>query len=177
MTALSERISGPAVSRLILLIGLVSAALIAGAWWSQLVWGLVPCKLCLEQRLPHYIAIAFALLAALVARSRGALIAAFIGLAILMAWSTGLGFYHAGVEWGWFLGPNDCGGGLPPAAGGVQDLMKQLQTTRIVSCTEAAWRLLGISLAGWNCLISFAMLLIALFGLRNALRGAGGSPV
>ncbi len=169
MTKSSEGVSDPAATRLVLLVGLVSAALIAGAWWSQLVWGLVPCKLCLEQRWPHYLAIPFALLAALVARRRGALIAAFAGLALLMAWSAGLGAYHAGVEWGWFLGPNDCGGGVPQPAGGVQDLMKQLQTTRIVACTEAAWRFLGISLAGWNALISLAMLLVALAGLRRTL--------
>ncbi|MGO4263924.1 disulfide bond formation protein B, partial [Lysobacter sp. TAB13] len=56
--------------RLILLLGLGSTALIAGAWWSQLVWHLVPCKLCLEQRIPHYAAMALAAVALVVARSR-----------------------------------------------------------------------------------------------------------
>lgn len=171
MSALSERAPDGVVPRLILLLGLASAMLIAGAWWSQLVWHLVPCKLCLEQRQPHYAAIALAAMAALIARTRALQIAALVGFALLFAWSTGLGFYHAGVEWGWFLGPNDCGGGAPSAAGGVQDFMKQLQTTRVVSCTEAAWRFLGISLAGWNCLISFGLLVASLLGLRRLVRG------
>lgn len=154
--------------RLIALIGLVSLALIGGAWFFELVLHLRPCKLCLEQRAPHYAAIGLTTLALLLARSRRLQIAALIVLALLMAWSTGLGVYHSGVEWGIFAGPNDCGGTLAPAATGVQDLMKQLQTTRIVSCTEAAWRFLGLSLAGWNALASLGLLVVALLGLRSA---------
>ncbi|MGN6094707.1 MAG: disulfide bond formation protein B [Bosea sp. (in: a-proteobacteria)] len=145
-------------------IGLVSAALIAGAWYFQLVMGLVPCKLCLEQRWPHYAAIAVSVAALALARSARLQWSALLALAILMAWSTGLGVYHSGVEWGWFLGPSDCGGGTAAAAG-VQDFMKQLQSVRVVSCGEAAWRFLGLSLAGWNAVVSAGLCLIALFGL------------
>jgi disulfide bond formation protein DsbB len=162
--------------RLIALIGLTSLALIAGAWFFELVLHLRPCKLCLEQRGPHYAAIGLAALALLLARSPRLQIAALVGLVALMAWSTGLGIYHSGVEWGFFAGPNDCGGAAAPAAAGVQDFMKQLQTTRVVSCTEAAWRFLGISLAGWNALASLGLLAAALLGLRSAVRAAGGSP-
>lgn len=154
--------------RIILAIGLASLALIAGAWYFELVVGLKPCKLCLEQRAPHYAAIGLAALAAALARPRWAQIAALALLAGLMLWSTGLGVYHSGVEWGWFAGPNDCGGAPAPAAAGVQDFMKQLQSVRVISCTEAAWRLLGLSLAGWNALASLALLGLALIGLRKA---------
>lgn len=159
--------------RLILLLGLGSTALIAGAWWSQLVWHLVPCKLCLEQRIPHYAAMALAVVALVVARSRALQIAVLVGFAVLMLWSAGLGAYHSGVEWGWFLGPNDCGGGAPAAAAGVQDFMKQLQTTRVVSCGEAAWRFLGLSLAGWNALLSLGLAALALLGLIKASKQRG----
>ncbi|MFC5418087.1 disulfide bond formation protein B [Bosea eneae] len=162
--------------RLIALIGLASLALIAGAWFFELVLHLRPCKLCLEQRAPHYAAIGLTALALLFARSGWLQIAALIGLALLMAWSTGLGVYHSGVEWGVFAGPNDCGGAPAPAAAGVQDLMKQLQTTRIVSCTEAAWRFLGLSLAGWNALVSFGLLIAALLGLKNTIGKPGELP-
>ena len=159
--------------RLILLLGLGSTALIAGAWWSQLVWHLVPCKLCLEQRIPHYAAMALAVAALVVARSRALQMAVLAGFAVLMLWSAGLGAYHSGVEWGWFLGPNDCGGGAPAAAAGVQDFMKQLQTTRVVSCGEAAWRFLGLSLAGWNALASLGLAALALLGLLKASKQVG----
>jgi disulfide bond formation protein DsbB len=162
------------------LIGLACFSLIAGAWYFELVQHLRPCKLCLEQRAPHYAAIGLALAGLLLARSSRLQWLVLIGLALLMAWSTGLGVYHAGVEWGWFVGPNDCGGAAAPAAAGVQDFMKQLQTTRIVSCTEAAWRLLGLSLAGWNALASAGLFLAAAFGLvgaAGAARAYGSSSV
>ena len=114
--------------RLIALIGAASLALIAGAWFFELVLHLRPCKLCLEQRVPHYAAIGLALAAAVLARSPRLQWLALAGLAALMAWSTGLGIYHAGVEWGWFMGPSDCGGAAAPVAAGVQDFMKQLAT-------------------------------------------------
>jgi disulfide bond formation protein DsbB len=156
--------------QLILLIGLVSLALIAGAWFFELVWGLRPCKLCLEQRLPHYAAIGLAFAGLLLARSTRLQWFVLLALAGLMAWSTWLGFYHSGVEWGWFIGPNDCGGTAAPAAAGVQDFMKQLQTTRVVACSEAAWRFLGLSLAGWNALASLGLLVAALYGLARGRR-------
>ncbi|UZF90475.1 disulfide bond formation protein B [Bosea sp. NBC_00550] len=150
--------------RLIGLIGLASFALIAGAWYFELVMHLQPCKLCLEQRVPHYTAIGLALAGLVLARSPLLQWLVLLGLAGLMAWSTWLGVYHAGVEWGWFVGPNDCGGAAPAAAG-MQDFMKQLQTTRIVACSEAAWRFLGLSLAGWNAVVSAGLFLLAAFGL------------
>lgn len=154
----------PSARQLIAVIGLVSLALIAGAWFFELVLHLRPCKLCLEQRMPHYAAIGLALAGLVLARSPRLQWLVLLGLAGLMAWSAGLGIYHAGVEWGWFMGPNDCGGAAS-AATGVQDLMKQLQTTRIVACSEAAWRFLGLSLAGWNALASAGLFLLAVFGL------------
>ena len=76
--------------------------------------------------------------------------------------SAGLGIHHAGVEWGFWAGPSDCGGAAAPAAGNVGDFLNQLQTTRVVNCAEAAWRFLGLSLAGWNVLISLALAALAL---------------
>lgn len=158
-------------ARLILLVGLGCLALIAGAWFFEIVIGLRPCKLCLEQRLPHYAAIGLAAAGIVLARSPRLQWLVLLGLAGLMAWSTGLGVYHSGVEWGWFAGPNDCGGAAAPTAAGVLDFMKQLQTTRVVACSEAAWRFLGLSLAGWNALASAALFLLALRGLVRERRG------
>lgn len=163
--------SAIAPPRLILLIGLGCLALIAGAWFFEIVVALRPCKLCLEQRVPHYAAIGLAAAALVLARSALLQWLVLLGLAGLMAWSTGLGVYHSGVEWGWFAGPNDCGGAAAPVAAGVQDFMKQLQTTRVVACSEAAWRFLGLSLAGWNALASLALLGLALTGLARGPRG------
>ncbi len=141
------------------LLTLATASLLAGAWYFQLVLGLLPCKLCLEQRWPHYIALGLGLaaLAAGLAGQAARLRPVLVLMALIFAASALMGAYHAGVEWGWFAGPTDCGGAAPAAAGSMQDFMKQLQTTRVVSCTEAAWRFVGLSLAGWNAVISLGL--------------------
>lgn len=143
----------------IIALTLGSAALLAGAWYFQLVLGLLPCKLCLEQRWPHYLAVVIGVsgVAASLVGRRTYVRAALGLMAVIFLISAGMGGYHAGVEWGWFTGPSDCGGAAPAAAGSMQDFMRQLQTTRVVSCTEAAWRLAGLSLAGWNAVFSLAL--------------------
>jgi disulfide bond formation protein DsbB len=178
-----DALTAPRVA-LALLTG-ASALLLAGAWYFQLVVGLLPCKLCLEQRWPHYLAllIGLGLLARLglgsqieragVTRS-GTLRLGLVLLALVFAVSAAMGFHHAGVEWGWFAGPNDCGGAAPAAAGSMADFMNQLQTMRVVSCTEAAWRFAGLSLAGWNGLLSLAL---AAFAAVAALRAYGSSSL
>jgi len=82
----------------------------------------------------------------------GRALLAALGLVFVV--SCGLGAYHAGVEWGWWLGPSDCGGAAAPAAASMDQFLAQLETTRVVSCTEAAWRFLGLSMAGWNAAVS-----------------------
>ncbi len=138
------------------LILLLALATIAGALVFEHVLGLRPCPLCLQQRYPYYAAMPIALATALVARPAGVR-AGLTLLALVFLVSAGLGAYHAGVEWGWWPGPSDCAGASPTSSGTVGDFLNQLQTTRVVSCSEAAWRLLGLSLAGWNVLISLGL--------------------
>lgn len=176
---LSRPVRPGELSALVLMLALASAALLAGAWWFQLVLGLEPCKLCLEQRWPHYAASAVGLAALLGAwaglAGRRALLAALGALALLMLLSAGMGFYHVGVEQGVFLGPTDCGASAPLApAGSMADFMQQLQTTRVISCTKVQWSLFGLSMAGWNALISLGLAGLALAGLLLALRRATG---
>jgi disulfide bond formation protein DsbB len=132
-----------------------AAATVGGALVFEHAFGYVPCKLCLIQRNPYYIAIPLGLAAALLPPRYTR--AGLWLLALIFVISAGLGAYHSGVEWGLFAGPSDCGGGSGAGAGNVGDFLNQLQSTRVVSCTEAAWRFLGLSLAGWNVLISLAL--------------------
>ena len=132
-----------------------AAATVGGALVFEHAFGYVPCKLCLIQRNPYYIAVPLGLVAALLPPRYTR--AGLWLLALIFVISAGLGAYHSGVEWGFFAGPSDCGGGSGAGAGNVGDFLNQLQSTRVVSCTEAAWRFLGLSLAGWNVLISLAL--------------------
>jgi disulfide bond formation protein DsbB len=141
----------------------VGAATILGAWFFQYALGLKPCPLCLEQRYAYYFAIPLAVMVLLgdeVGASRKVLLAALVAIALGMLWNAGLGVYHSGVEWKWWPGPQECAGTLDDlgAAGG---LLNKLQSITVVRCDEAAWRFLGLSLAGYNALISLALAGIA----------------
>ena len=152
-----------------LIVALAGAATIAGAWFFELALRLKPCPLCLEQRWPYYIGIPLALIVALAAW-RGAprmiVAAGLAALALLMLWGAYLGVYHAGIEWGWWPGPQECSG--PAELGPATDFMKRLQNLNITRCDEAAWRFLGLSLAGYNALISAALAATAVWGAASA---------
>ncbi|HEX4043694.1 MAG TPA: disulfide bond formation protein B [Xanthobacteraceae bacterium] len=145
----------------------VSAATLAGAWYFQLAVGLPPCPLCLEERIPYHIIIPLSLLLAIAAAARGPaklVTVGFVAVAIAALVNVALGTYHAGVEWHWWAGPTDCTGPLTDLhAGG--SLLNSLQSIHVVRCDEAAWRFLGVSLAGYNALISLLLAAIAAVGL------------
>ncbi len=143
---------------------LAAAATIGGALVFEHGFGYVPCKLCLIQRDPYYLAMPVGLVAALLP-PHWTRVGLWL-LALIFLTSAGLGVYHAGVEWGFFLGPSDCGGGAGAGVGNMGDFLSQLENTRVVSCTEAAWRFLGLSLAGWNVLVSLAL---AAFAAKAAM--------
>ncbi len=156
--------------RIALAILLIAAAAIAGAWIFQAL-GYVPCELCLKERIPYYAGTALAALAVFLAsRGRTSLLpAAFSGLALIFAAGALLGAYHAGVEWGVWPGPTDCTGALDSAAS-VNDFLKQLQTVKVVRCDAVSLRVLGLSLAAWNAMISAAIAGLSAVGLTLSLR-------
>ncbi|WP_428031773.1 disulfide bond formation protein B [Ancylobacter sp.] len=147
-----------------LVVAFASAGTLAGAWYFQLVVGLAPCPLCLEQRIPYYVAVPVALIAALCAvlGKAGPARVALALCGMLMALGAFLAVYHAGVEWGFWAGPDTCSGAGPAVGGG--DLLGQLQGARVVRCDEAPWRLLGVSLAGYNAVIASALVVVAMWG-------------
>jgi disulfide bond formation protein DsbB len=155
-----------------IVIAIVGAAAILGAYYFQYVLGLAPCPLCLEQRIAYYFAIPLALIVAF-AYFRGApraLLTSALGLiALAMLVNAGLGVYHAGVEWKFWPGPSDCSGPVT-SLGRASDLMRQLRNVTVVRCDEAAWRFLGLSLAGYNVLISLALAAIAGWGMLGTCR-------
>ncbi len=164
---------GPALTAS-LAVALIAAATIAGAWFFQLVLDILPCPLCLEQRYAYYLAIPLGLLTVLAARSgapRPLLLAGLAILALATLANAGLGTYHSGVEWGFWKGPTDCTGPVVNL-GSAGDLLSRLDTVKVVRCDEVQWRFLGLSLAGYNVLISLLMSAIAAWGfVRTAQRG------
>ena len=154
LTALTPRTA-------LLLILAVAVATIAGAWIFE-AFGYAPCDLCLKQRWVYYAAIPLAALLLFVpgrypAVMRGGLWV----LALIWLGSAVFGVYHSGVEWKWWEGPSTCGAGT--LTGGLPDL-----SAPVVLCDKAAIRILGLSLAGWNALISAALMLVAIAGTRSS---------
>jgi disulfide bond formation protein DsbB len=153
-------------------IAVVGLAALCGAWFFQYVIGLPPCPLCLEQRVAYYVSIplaAMVLLGVSVGAKHKVLVLALFAIGIAMLWNAGLGVYHSGVEWHFWQGPQDCSGTGSALSGG-RSLLEQMQTTRVVRCDEAAWRFLGLSLAGYNVLISLALAAIAISAAVIALK-------
>jgi disulfide bond formation protein DsbB len=162
-----------------LAIAVVAAATLAGAWFFQLVLDIRPCPLCLEQRYAYYFAIPLAVMVALgdqVGASRKVLLAALIAITLGMLWNAGLGVYHSGIEWKWWPGPQECSGALDDL-GSAGGLLNKLQSISVVRCDEAAWRFLGLSLAGYNVIISLALAAIAAWAAKLEWRaGARSAP-
>ena len=134
--------------------GSVAVALLLGALGFQYLARLPPCEMCLWQRWPHIAAAVVGLggpvlIQARLLERRAA--ASLAGLAaLLLAISGAIGAYHAGVEWHWWPGPSTCTGPAFHYTGGALDLNQPT-----VLCDIAAWRLFGLSLAGYNALLSF----------------------
>lgn len=142
-------------------------ATIAGAWGSQLFGGLVPCELCLEQRMPYYWGLPLLALV-LILWNRLPRAVWYVGMVLVLltfVWSTYLAGYHAGVEYGFWPGPTACTGTGVDVS--FSDLTN-INAARVVPCDKIQFSLFGVTLAGANTLISAAI--VAMLGVAM-LRG------
>ena len=156
------------------LVALITAlAMLAIAHAFETFGGLAPCTLCLRQREVYWVAASVAALGVLISYSRWRPLgdrAAGWALAAVFLFGMGVAVWHAGAEWKFWPGPATCsGGGGKVTAAAMQDLLNgaRLAAPR---CDEAAWRFLGLSMAGWNVLISLKM------AVWSVLAGLGWEP-
>ena len=150
----------------------IAAATLAGAWFFELVLDIRPCPLCLEQRYAYYLALPLGALIAFAASrdaSRAMLVAGLAILLLAALANAGLGAYHAGVEWKFWQGPTECTGPVVNL-GSAGNLLQRLDTVKVIRCDEVQWRFLGLSLAGYNVLISLLMAAIAFWGIARTAR-------
>lgn len=163
-------IGEPAARAARLLALAVPAALLGGAYIGEFIFGLYPCEMCWWQRYAHFAALALALLAHVhgsvrpSARTLTALLTSLAGMAILFAGL--IGAYHAGVEYGWWQGLTACTSELDLSA----DPLEAIANGPLIRCDQVQWELLGISLAGFNFLISVPAAALVLALLRRAQR-------
>jgi disulfide bond formation protein DsbB len=153
------------------IVAVIGALTIGGFFFFQYVMELPPCPLCLEQRNAYYVCVPLAALL-LLGRNYGAsskvMVAGFAVIAAFMLWNSGLGVYHAGIEWKFWPGPQDCSGPIDKF-GSARDALKSLQHMSLVRCDEAAIRILGLSLSGWNVLVSVGLAIVAAWGALASL--------
>lgn len=147
-----------------------SSGMLATAHAFERLGGYAPCLLCLKQREVYWVAGGIALAGLVLLRTRaGDALRPWLALLLAAAFlfGAGLAAYHAGVEWKWWPGPGACAG----AGGSVADLdmsglLDGTLKVRTPACDEAAWRLLGLSMAGWNVLVSLGLAGLGLLALR-----------
>ncbi len=147
----------------LMLIFIVSLLTITGAFLFE--WaGYAPCPLCLMQRWAYYAAIPLSLILAGIARSNAGIARwGLLLLGLIFIANSIFGIYHAGAEWKFWPGPDTCGGGS------LGDGLPTLTNDPVVRCDEAAIRIMGISLAGWNALICAALAAVALKGAARKI--------
>ena len=147
----------------------IGLATILAAWASQIWGGLYPCELCLGERIPYYWGLPILALVLLL-WNRLPLVVWYVAMLLVLAifaWSTYLGAFHAGVEWKFWPGPSACTGN-----GSALDLnqLSNLNAVKVVQCDQIQWQFLGISLAGYNALVSLLIVVLLAVALAYQLR-------
>jgi disulfide bond formation protein DsbB len=152
-----------ALARLVAL--LLPVGLLGGALGSQYLGGLAPCEMCYWQRYPH----AAAILLAALAFTRPAASPRSLGLtrlaALAIAVSGAIGVYHAGVELGIFEGLTTC---TTTARGSGAELLKEIMNAPLVRCDQVQFSFIGISMAGWNAILSLGGAIVIFLLARKA---------
>ncbi len=140
----------------------VTSALLAAAFGSEYIGGLNPCEMCWGQRWAQMGGVAFALIAIAGAGRLPDRGRSFVWLAALAILASGLiGVYHAGVEAGIFEGVTQCSG--VDSSGSAEDVLNRIMNAPIIRCDQVQWRLFGISMAGWNAILSVGSALVMLW--------------
>jgi disulfide bond formation protein DsbB len=145
------------------IVALAGAAILGSALAFQYLGGLAPCELCYWQRYPFWVAIPAGAAAYAMPGLRPALLA-LAGLAL--AAGAGIAVFHVGVEQLWWQGTQACGAHAP--AGSIEELRARLLAAPVVRCDAPQWALLGVTMAGYNVLLSGGLAVFALLGAWRA---------
>jgi len=154
--------------RVAMLVGLFSVAMMIGVYFFEYVVRVMPCEMCYWQRWPHVAAIitglgGAALFSAGTIGRRAVGVLAWLSLALLLS-SALIGAWQAGVEWRWFPGPDACSGPL-------FEIRQHLDLNApVASCEDPGWRMLGISLAGYNFLCSTGVAVLGALLLTRTIK-------
>lgn len=163
-------------ANLLLFAVLASALALALAFISEYGFHLHPCQMCYWQRIPYAVIIVAGAMSWLLRSRFPAFLRMTLWLILLLfATNAGLSGFHAGVEWRWWEGPGACSGGIDGNMS-LEEIRAKLLGAASVSCSDAAVRVAGLSMAGWNMLYSLACGIVVMLGLNMQRRKTDGSP-
>ncbi|AWK87548.1 disulfide bond formation protein B [Azospirillum thermophilum] len=159
-----------------ILLALAGAGVLAAALFFQFVLGYQPCELCLIQRVPYVAVILLGIVTLLFRAWKGLGDALLVvsGLALLAG--AGIAFYHVGVEQHWWAGTAACGSSFSARPMSLDQLRAQVMAAPVVRCDEVAWSLFGISMAGYNVVLSLCLSAFAFLSARAAYRRTPAAP-
>ncbi len=149
-----------------LILALVSAGVLAAALVFQYGFGYQPCILCIWQRWPYVAVLVFFVATQVFRQWRGVGDALLVASGLALLTNAGIAFYHVGVEFHWWAGTAGCGS--PGVALTLAELRAQVMQAAVVHCDEIQWTLFGISMAGYNVMISLVLALFAFASARVA---------
>jgi disulfide bond formation protein DsbB len=162
-TAASDTLAG----RLMLVSAVVFSVALATITLAHVFerFGYAPCPLCLQERYAYYFAMPATVAAFFAARAESFTLTRILLVLVALAFfvNAGVGIYHSGVEWKWWPGPASCSGGVA-VEWGEGGVASSIERAVVVSCSEASWRMLGLSFAGWNAVVSALLACLAAYG-------------
>ncbi|MEO9969404.1 MAG: disulfide bond formation protein B [Hyphomonadaceae bacterium] len=158
---------------------LASLSMLLGAHAFEIIGKYAPCPLCLRQRDVYWAAAAMAVAGLVLWQRKPAnryLVALNIMLGLVFLTGAVVATYHAGVEWKFWAGPTECSGGGGAIDIGDLDLIRALEgPVATVSCVDAPWALFGVSMAGYNALVSYALVIASFMAARTTYKNARAS--
>lgn len=152
---------------------LVSAGMLATAHAFETFGNLAPCHLCLKQREVYWVALGVAAVGVVTQRfawAKRTRLAVLWMLAVAFLFGAGLAAFHAGVEWKWWPGPQTCTGGATVTIEDMSALLSGAAKASAPACDVAAWRMFGLSMAGWNTLVSLGLAIMSFAAAMRAFK-------
>lgn len=132
------------------------------AFYIEYILKVLPCSMCIYQRIPYYVAIATTVCFFIKIINFRKLILILVSLSVL---SLIISFYHVGIEQSLFNEPGTCKDSFN--SGNTQDLLKELKNKGIISCKEVSFKIFGLSLASINFIANIGLILFYWLILKN----------
>jgi disulfide bond formation protein DsbB len=162
-TASSDKLAGQLMLVSAIVFSIALATIVTAHVFEH--FGYAPCPLCLRERYAYYFAVPATLIAFFAARADSFTLSRLLLVLVALTFviNSVVGVYHAGIEWTWWPGPNSCSGGTA-VEWGPGGVASSIEHPQVVSCSEARWRFLWLSFAGWNAVVSALLFVIGAWG-------------